>query len=69
MTVYSEILVCSVSCQAQLAGKEREIEQLRREAAETKRQYEEIYGTKLEDLAEVRIYSGLIVPEIARLTK
>ena len=42
---------------------------MRREAAETKRQYEEIYGTKLEDLAEVRIYSGLIVPEIARLTK
>jgi len=55
--------------QSQLAGKDREIEYLKKDIIEVRRKYEEIYGTKLEDLAEVKVYSGLIMPEIQRLTK
>eukprot|EP00092_Neocalanus_flemingeri_P001913 GFUD01002043.1.p1 GENE.GFUD01002043.1~~GFUD01002043.1.p1 ORF type:complete len:1721 (-),score=424.93 GFUD01002043.1:78-4745(-) len=55
--------------QSQLAGKDREIEHLKKDIVEVRRKYEEIYGTKLEDLAEVKVYSGLIMPEIHRLTK
>ena len=40
---------------------------LQQEIVNIKRQYEEIYGTKLEDLAEVKVYSGLIVPELQRM--
>jgi len=36
---------------------------------EVQRQYEEIYGTKLEDLQEVKIYGGIIMPEIKRMTR
>ena len=53
----------------QLAGKDREIEYLKKDIVEIRRKYEEIYGTKLEDLAEVKVYSGLIMPEIQRMTK
>ena len=53
----------------QLAGKDQEILYLKQEIENIKRQYEEIYGTKLEDLAEVRVYSGLIVPEIQRMRR
>ena len=53
----------------QLAGKDQEILYLKQENESTKRRYEEIYGTKLEDLAEVRVYSGLIVPEIQRMRR
>ena len=53
----------------QLAGKDREIEYLKKDIVEIRRKYEEIYGTKLEDLAEVKVYSGLIMPEIQRMSK
>ena len=53
----------------QIAGKDREIEYLKKDIVEVRRKYEEIYGTKLEDLAEVKVYSGLIMPEIQRLAK
>ena len=52
-----------------MAGKDQEILYLKQENESTKRRYEEIYGTKLEDLAEVRVYSGLIVPEIQRMRR
>ena len=52
-----------------MAGKDQEILYLKQEIENIKRQYEEIYGTKLEDLAEVRVYSGLIVPEIQRMRR
>ena len=52
-----------------MAGKDQEILYLKQEIESIKRQYEEIYGTKLEDLAEVRVYSGLIVPEIQRMRR
>jgi len=55
--------------QSQLAGKDREIEYLKKDIVEIRRKYEEIYGTKLEDLAEVKVYSGLIMPEIQRMSK
>jgi len=55
--------------QSQLAGKDREIEYLKKDIVEVRRKYEEIYGTKLEDLAEVKVYSGLIMPEIQRMAK
>jgi len=55
--------------QSQLAGKDREIEYLKKEIVDIRKKYEDIYGTKLEDLAEVKVYSGLIMPEIQRLSK
>ena len=51
----------------QIAGRDQEILYLQQEIVNIKRQYEEIYGTKLEDLAEVKVYSGLIVPELQRM--
>ena len=39
----------------------------KQEILNVKRQYEEIYGTKLEDLAEVKVYNGLLVPELKRI--
>ena len=53
----------------QLAGKEQEISFLKQEIVEIKKKYEDIYGTKLEDLAEVKVYSGLILPEIERIRR
>jgi len=55
--------------QAQMASKDMEIEELKRRILEVQRQYEEIYGTKLEDLQEVKVYGGIIMPEIQRLTR
>ena len=52
-----------------MAGKDQEILYLQQQIKNIKRQSEEIYGTKLEDLAEVRVYSGLIVPEIQRMRR
>lgn len=54
---------------AQIAAKEKEIEDLKRRIVDVQRQYEEMYGTKLEDLQEVKVYSGIIMPEIQRLTR
>ena len=62
-------IVFYVEYDFQLAGKDQEILYLKQENESTKRRYEEIYGTKLEDLAEVRVYSGLIVPEIQRMRR
>merc|ERR1712152_47774 len=59
----------AASYQSQLAGKEQEIAFLKQEIIEIKKKYEDIYGTKLEDLAEVKVYSGLIVPEIERIRR
>merc|ERR1712241_397719 len=59
----------AASHQSQLAGKEQEIAFLEQEIIEIKKKYEDIYGTKLEDLAEVKVYSGLIVPEIKRIRR
>ena len=59
----------AASHQSQLAGKEQEIAFLKQEIIEIKKKYEDIYGTKLEDLAEVKVYSGLIVPEIERIRR
>jgi hypothetical protein len=38
-----------------MAAKEKEISDLKRRVVEVQRQYEEMYGTKLEDLQEVCI--------------
>merc|ERR1719167_723428 len=54
---------------AQMAAKDKEIEDLKRRVVEVQRQYEEIYGTKLEDLQEVKVYGGIIMPEIQRMTR
>merc|ERR1719209_2083229 len=54
---------------AQIAAKEKEIEDLKRRIVDVQRQYEEMYGTKLEDLQEVKVYGGIIMPEIQRLTR
>jgi len=54
---------------AKMAAKDKEIEDLKRRVIEVQRQYEEIYGTKLEDLQEVKVYSGIIMPEIQRMTR
>jgi len=54
---------------AKMAAKDKEIEDLKYRVVEVQRQYEEIYGTKLEDLQEVKIYSGIIMPEIQRMTR
>jgi len=53
--------------ESKIAGKDQEIAYLKQEIQNIKRQYEDIYGTKLEDLAEVKVYSGLIVPELQRM--
>merc|ERR1711868_179044 len=53
--------------ESKIAGKDQEIAFLKQEILNVKKQYEEIYGTKLEDLAEVKVYSGLIVPELKRM--
>ena len=52
-----------------MAAKHKEIEDLKMRVVEVQRQYEEIYGTKLEELQELRIYGGLIMPEIQRMTR
>ena len=57
----------NISPCVQIAGRDQEILYLQQEIVNIKRQYEEIYGTKLEDLAEVKVYSGLIVPELQRM--
>ena len=67
--IRSMLLYTYVEYEFQLAGKDQEILYLKQENESTKRRYEEIYGTKLEDLAEVRVYSGLIVPEIQRIRR
>merc|ERR1719458_1137386 len=54
---------------AKMAAKDKEIEDLKFHLLEVQRQYEEIYGTKLEDLQEVKVYSGIIMPEIQRMTR
>merc|ERR1719507_2020680 len=54
---------------AKMAAKDKEIEDLKYWVVEVQRQYEEIYGTKLEDLQEVKVYSGIIMPEIQRMTR
>merc|ERR1719397_265091 len=54
---------------AKMAAKDKEIEDLKYRVVEVQRQYEEIYGTKLEDLQEVKVYSGIIMPEIQRMTR
>jgi len=53
--------------ESKIAGKDQEIAFLKQEILNVKRQYEEIYGTKLEDLAEVKVYNGLLVPELKRI--
>ena len=68
-SIYKNLLLFNGEYEFQLAGKDQEILFLQQENERTKREYEKMFGIKREEMAEVRVYSGLIVPEIQRMRR
>ena len=52
-----------------MAAKDQEIRHLQDQIDSFKREYEKIYGTKMENMAELQVYNSLIVPEIQRMRR
>ena len=68
-SIHKSLVLFNGEYEFQLAGKDQEILFLQQENERTKREYEKMFGIKREEMAEVRVYSGLIVPEIQRMRR